>query len=511
MFGPAEIIVHLMWSLFPEGFRTSIARKIVLLQSRARIALPVTPVTVYTAIQENAARFPDLPAENGGKLHERCPAYSLISTCRNERDSIEAWLDSIQRQSVAPVEAVICDGGSTDNTVQLIRDWVMRGERTFDVKVIEGRSLNIAQGRNAAAVEAREEILVLSDAGGTLDRNWAERLLTPFVRNPETDVSMGWYKPLTKGKLQYALSRFLMPSLDHLDPETFLPSGRSLAIRRECYHAVGGYPEHLTLAGEDSLFDFYLKTVAAKAAFVPDAVAFWRFPEGIAGAARTIFNYSRGDAESGFLFYDYYERLLAGQAKIGLELFAGLLLLSCGVVFFGCLFLLFALMRWTVLILSYGVASGRDKAGPAIRFLAVALLTTFQTAGFLRGLFTYREAEKRRIAKAERGHLVLMLPHFLLYRKNDPGVGNVLQLLAAGWYVTIVYARTVEEPDVRHYPFSHPQLESHLRSQFDADSWLEKHRPFFQGRERAWIDQTQDALSRELRQKLERAGFHEQG
>ena len=45
---------------------------------------------------------------------------SLITTERNEKDSIAEFIDSALGQSLKPDEIIISDGGSTDGTVEIM-------------------------------------------------------------------------------------------------------------------------------------------------------------------------------------------------------------------------------------------------------------------------------------------------------------------------------------------------------------------------------------------------------
>ncbi|MEK7323722.1 MAG: glycosyltransferase, partial [Chloroflexota bacterium] len=48
---------------------------------------------------------------------------SLILTVLNEGEYIRRLLESVSRQSRLPDEVVVCDGGSTDDTVAVIDEY----------------------------------------------------------------------------------------------------------------------------------------------------------------------------------------------------------------------------------------------------------------------------------------------------------------------------------------------------------------------------------------------------
>jgi hypothetical protein len=385
--------------------------------------------------------------------------------------------------------------------------------------LIEEPSAGIAEGRNIAVSQSRCELLAFADAGTTLDKQWSERLLAPFAMRPELEVSMGWYKPVLRSRVERALARFILPHLNILQPETFLPSARSLAIKKQLFNAVGGYPEHLTFAGEDSLFDIYLKSSARHLAFVPDAICFWRFPNGPIGAFKAIRAYAKGDGESGQL-WDYYMLLLEKLANLFLEL--GVVLLGILLYLVTCLkgfivlslvsFVFYMIKGWQLLGEYRRPLMGKLAHTGMLDFffdaIALKVMLPAQAIGFIEGVKSWPVIERRRISGATKGHLILMLPEIHFYEPQSPTTQRVLQLLDQGWYLTVVYAQSVIQSDSRRVAFRHPQLENHLRSQFYFDAWLEKHQEYIEkeGRPFVYFDMCNDGLSKDLIKKLEKKG-----
>ena len=46
---------------------------------------------------------------------------SIVTTVLNEEGTIEKFIQALLNQSVKPDEIVICDGGSTDSTVEKVK------------------------------------------------------------------------------------------------------------------------------------------------------------------------------------------------------------------------------------------------------------------------------------------------------------------------------------------------------------------------------------------------------
>src|SRR5438034_5674173 len=102
----------------------------------------------------------------------RAELVSVIVTVRNEAGAIDALLDSLRSQTRAPDEIVVVDGGSNDGTLELLQQ---AAQRWAALRVIEAPGANIARGRNLAIEAARGDVLLSTDAGVELPREWVAR------------------------------------------------------------------------------------------------------------------------------------------------------------------------------------------------------------------------------------------------------------------------------------------------------------------------------------------------
>ena len=116
---------------------------------------------------------------------------SVITTVKNEGESIHRLLDSLAAQTRAPDEVVVCDGGSTDGTLD-----ALRAETRLPLKVIVRPGANISQGRNAAIAEATGEVIACTDAGVVLAPEWLQELVSTVRRSCEAPRSEAeWARP----------------------------------------------------------------------------------------------------------------------------------------------------------------------------------------------------------------------------------------------------------------------------------------------------------------------------
>jgi len=243
---------------------------------------------------------------------------SVVATVYNECHAIQRLLDSFALQTRRPDEVIICDGGSTDGTQALIRAYnIDSAGRLPNLRLIIEPGANISRGRNVAIRLAIGPIIAVTDAGVRLADNWLENLVAPWEKNdgeagfPEKDsvanrrtntiAVAGFFAPDVKGIFQTAMAGTVLPLVDDIDPDKFLPSSRSVAFTKEAWQKAGGYPEWLDYC-EDLLFDFAInkQQPSQSTAFVwrPDALVYFRPRESLLAFWQQYYLYARGDGKA---------------------------------------------------------------------------------------------------------------------------------------------------------------------------------------------------------------------
>lgn len=237
---------------------------------------------------------------------------SLIMTVFNEADNIEGVLHSLEKQSRPPDEIVIVDGGSTDGTLAILQKQAKNSE--VPLKVLSKPGANISQGRNAAIDAASHDLIAATDAGVHLPSDWLEKLVEPFhnMESPiSTQVVAGFFRtdPAPRSPFEIAMGATVLPVVDEIDPEKFLPSSRSVAFTKAAWKAAGGYPEWLDYC-EDVIFDLNLKKCGYKLYWQPQAVARFAPRRSLNAFWVQYYRYARGDGKSNLFFKRHVLRYL---------------------------------------------------------------------------------------------------------------------------------------------------------------------------------------------------------
>jgi glycosyltransferase involved in cell wall biosynthesis len=222
------------------------------------------------------------------------PKVTLICTVFNEAASIEALIASVASMERLPDEWIVVDAGSTDATAEILGRAAQR--LPWLVLVVEP-GCSIARGRNIAIARATHPLVAMIDAGCVADPRWLAELLAAKEAVPAASVIGGKTAVRPGGRFATWASLLQTPD-EKVDDEAFQPSARSALIDRSVWSAVGGFPEELSFAGEDTLFMVRARGAGFRFRFAPGAVVTWEPQENLGSYLRQYYRYGVGDGEA---------------------------------------------------------------------------------------------------------------------------------------------------------------------------------------------------------------------
>jgi len=222
--------------------------------------------------------------------------FSLVTTCRNEIDSLPRWKQDILGQTRQPDEIVIVDAFSDDGTAEMLLEWARHDGR---VVVIQEKG-NAAHGRNFAIERARHEHILSTDMGVRLCPVWCEELIKPFEDDPEVEVVAGSVLLDTETiTTAAARAEYYQDHNAHIRTrERCRIANNSSAYTRRVWRALHGLPEDLSFYADDSVFGRQILARGYTVAVAPAAIVFWARPSRLRDFWKEAYNYGRGDGEA---------------------------------------------------------------------------------------------------------------------------------------------------------------------------------------------------------------------
>ena len=215
---------------------------------------------------------------------------TLITTVLNDEKGIKDLLEGLVRQSMQPDEIIVVDGGSKDNTLDILNSYKNKFKH---LKIIQSSDTNISQGRNIAIANSSNSIIAVTDAGCRPDNDWLLEITKPLMDSDEIHAVSGIVNPETHSILEHYSGLLSLP--DHsTKKQEHLFYGRCSAFRRTVWEKVGGYPEWL-YTGEDSLFAISVKQHGFSIVHNPKAIVLWRPRSSLKKIAKMFFLYGKGN------------------------------------------------------------------------------------------------------------------------------------------------------------------------------------------------------------------------
>lgn len=213
------------------------------------------------------------------------PLVSIIIVNCNGRGFLQGCLESIFNQSCSDFEIIFIDNGSTDDSVQYVK------EKFPDVIIIENReNLGFARANNQGIAIAKGKYIALLNNDTVVDREWIKSLLAKAESSSEK-VGMWAGKILSMqepGKIDSVGGLMISPDgiakgrgrleedvgqYDN-DDEVFIPSACAALFKKEMLDEIGLFDEDFFAYCEDTDIGLRARLAGWRTVSVPKAVVY---------------------------------------------------------------------------------------------------------------------------------------------------------------------------------------------------------------------------------------------
>lgn len=223
----------------------------------------------------------------GEKMKDSDPLVSVIIPNLNGEKLLPDCLSSLRKQEFKDFETIIVDNGSTDGSINFIR----QSHHWVDVIIENKENLGFARACNQGIMASRGKFIALLNNDTEAHPEWLKQLVAAAERYPE--IGMFASKTLffdrrniidTTGHLMYpdGLNRGrgrLEVDLGQYDDkvDVFFPSGCAGFYRREVFDDIGLFDENHFAYGDDTDIGLRARLAGWGCVFVPKAVVYHKY------------------------------------------------------------------------------------------------------------------------------------------------------------------------------------------------------------------------------------------
>jgi glycosyltransferase involved in cell wall biosynthesis len=179
---------------------------------------------------------------------------SIITVCFNSFETLKKTIDSVRNQTYSDIEYIIIDGGSTDGTLQLIKE-----NEKFITKWVSESDKGLYDAMNKGIKLSTGDIVGILNSDDIFFSNSVIEAIVDFHVNNNIQASIGdIIQRNTLGKVKRVYSaKYWKPSKLI---RGFMPPHPSIFIKRDLFKTLGDYNNEFKIGADYELITrFFLK------------------------------------------------------------------------------------------------------------------------------------------------------------------------------------------------------------------------------------------------------------
>jgi glycosyltransferase involved in cell wall biosynthesis len=168
---------------------------------------------------------------------KKVATISVVIPAYNEGYDLEPCLEALARQRVKPLEVLVVDNNSTDNTIEIAKKYSF-------VKVLHEKQQGVVFARDKGFNAARGDIIARIDADTVVPKGWTKQIQTIFKNDAIDAVSGKMYYNVGLAHIVNQIDLYFRRRISRLlgQTNTVFLQGANMAMRKEawgsCKHAM---------------------------------------------------------------------------------------------------------------------------------------------------------------------------------------------------------------------------------------------------------------------------------
>ncbi len=191
-------------------------------------------------------------------------SYSIITICLNSEKTIQKSMDSVLKQKYLPKEYIFVDGGSTDSTIDIIKELQIKVDNnnlSVKVKLISQiENSGIYGAMNIGVKAVKSDIVFILNSDDWYEANTAEIVLSAFAKSADIDIvysSLFFHEKNIKYLRKPRPLSFLPFMMPIAHPTTF--------VKKSVYDKIAYFNEDYSISSD---YDFIYRCYSSNLKFL---------------------------------------------------------------------------------------------------------------------------------------------------------------------------------------------------------------------------------------------------